>query len=272
MTRRTPRHTPPKTVSTPPPVQPVVAAVPAAMSPMEMLSSAMQNPNFKPELLEKLMDLTDRWNREQAQRAFVAAKADAKARIGVIQKNKSVKYENRDGKGKTSYDYAGLDDMYEEVVPVLAEYGLTHSYRSVQEGTTLKITCVLSHRDGHVEPGAEIGGPNDSSGGKNAIQAISSTATYLQRVTLALTLGLAAGKDDDGKAAGIVAFASPGQIKTIIGLMADTETSIKTDEGEPTAFANFLQERYAVEELTTLTPPQADNLIKVLGKKKGAMS
>src|SRR6185503_4639414 len=44
----------------------------------------------------------------------------------------------------------------------------------------------------------------DASGSKNAIQAIGSTLTYLQRYSLVQALGLAAAEDDDGKnAAGV---------------------------------------------------------------------
>ena len=42
---------------------------------------------------------------------------------------------------------------------------------------------------------------NDESGNKNAIQAVGSAATYLQRYTLKLALGLAASNDDDAQGA-----------------------------------------------------------------------
>ena len=64
------------------------------------------------------------------------------------------------------------------------------------------MTCVLSHKSGHYEE-TTLSGPPDASGSKNAIQAIGSTLTYLQRYSLVQALGLAAGDDDDGKAAGL---------------------------------------------------------------------
>ena len=53
---------------------------------------------------------------------------------------------------------------------------------------------------GHSEE-TTLSGPADSSGSKNAIQAIGSTLTYLQRYSLVQMLGLAASNDDDGAAA-----------------------------------------------------------------------
>ena len=63
------------------------------------------------------------------------------------------------------------------------------------------MTCVLAHRDGHSEEPSLAAG-RDESGNKNSIQAIGSTVTYLQRMTLKAALGLAASeRDDDAKSA-----------------------------------------------------------------------
>lgn len=241
--------------------QPPAASEP--VSPMQMLGFALQNPNFNPVALEKLMDLADRWERDRARRAFVTARAKAKAEIGVIQKNKSVKYKGKDGKPDTNFEYAGLDDMYREVVPVLAKYGLSHSYRSSQSGERVCITCVLSHEDGYSEDASELCASDDKSGGKNPIQAMVSAATYLQRVTLALALGLAAGKDDDGKNAGVQAFLTGNQHAAITELMAATGT-----DRDDARFLTYLKEKFAVDAIDSLSHKQADTVIKTLRQKR----
>lgn len=243
------------------------AALPVAQSPMDMLGAAMIRPDFNPATLEKLMDLADRWERDRTRRAYVSAKAAAKASIGVIQKTKQVKYDSKDkDKPKTAFDYAGLDDMYREVVPALAKHGLSHSYKSRQEGNRVIVTCVLSHEDGYSEDVAELGAGEDQSGGKNAIQAIASTVTYLQRMTLALSLGLAAGKDDDGKASSSpVAFITADQHAKISSLMAETGT--ETDDPR---FLGYLDEKFAVKELMELNLKQADSIIAMLKRKRDA--
>jgi hypothetical protein len=233
-----------------------------AVSPMEMLGIALQKADFNPATLEKLMDLAERWERDQAKRAYVRAKAAAKSEIGVIQKNKRVKYKGKDGKPDTDYAYAGLDDMYREVVPVLAKHGLSHSYRSRQNGNELVLTCVLSHADGHSEDACEIGAKEDIGSGKNAIQAVISTATYLQRVTLALALGLAAGKDDDAKNAGIQVFITAAQVARIDTLMEATQT-----RNDDPRWLDYLKEKFAVEGVNDLSEAQAETLIKMLKRK-----
>jgi hypothetical protein len=64
------------------------------------------------------------------------------------------------------------------------------------------VTCFLTHRMGHKDDGTYIEAPADTSGKKNAIQAVGSTITFLQRYTLLAAVGLApkdAIPDDDGR-------------------------------------------------------------------------
>lgn len=171
---------------------PQMALVPApSPTPMQLLDRALQS-GVEMDKLEKLMELQERWEAREARKAFDAAVADAKAEIPVITKNR---------KGHNS-KYADLGAFAAAVNPVLAKYGLSYRYRSEQEGASIRVTCVLSHRDGHAEETTLSGGA-DTSGSKNSIQAIASTLTYLQRYTLKLALGLADSEgDDDGQAAG----------------------------------------------------------------------
>lgn len=167
------------------------AAPPAqvGMTPMDLLARALERGDGI-DMIEKLMDLQDRHEQKAARRAFDAAVAGAKAKIKPVVKNR---------KGNNS-KYADLSAYAKEVDPILAEFGLSYRYRSQQDGA-IAITCILSHRDGHSEETTLSGGA-DTSGSKNAIQAIGSTVEYLKRYTLTLALGLSSSEaDDDGRAA-----------------------------------------------------------------------
>src|SRR6185295_16714658 len=107
----------------------------------------------------------------------------------------------KNGGSRTNYKYEGFSDIAEHVDPILAKYGLSYRHRPKQDAKVLTITCILAHRDGHSEE-TSLFASNDESGNKNSIQSVGSTATYLQRYTLKLALGLAAAKDDDGRKAG----------------------------------------------------------------------
>ena len=165
-------------------------------TPMEMLSRALMS-GAAPETLEKMLALQERWEKNEAKKAFDRAIAQAKAEIPTIVKDREVSF----GSGKTSYKHEDLAGIAKVVVPVLSKYGLSYRWRSEVVDKMIVVTCILSHEGGHCEENS-LPGPADTSGSKNAIQAIASTVTYLQRYTLKCALGLAAGRDDDGIAAG----------------------------------------------------------------------
>jgi hypothetical protein len=180
-------------------LQQEIPGLPAAnVTPMQLVERAMAAGNL--ELVEKFMALQERWETRQARKAFDAAIAMAKAEIKPILKKQEVDFPAKNGGSRTNYKYEGFSDIAEHVDPILAKHGLSYRHRPKQEGKILTITCILSHRDGCSEETSLFAG-NDESGNKNSIQSIGSTATYLQRYTLKLALGLAAAKDDDGKGA-----------------------------------------------------------------------
>lgn len=166
-----------------------VAAL-AAMTPMDMLNHAVSN-GAGIDVLEKLMGLQERYEASQARKAFDAAIAKAKAEIPVISKNR---------KGHNDKRYADFAAFASVVDPIIGRYGISYRFRTTQNDK-ISVTCVLSHEAGHYEENT-LSGPADATGAKNAIQAIGSTLTYLQRYSLTQALGLAASEDDDGKAAG----------------------------------------------------------------------
>lgn len=172
------------------------SSVPAAITPMGMLEKAVTS-GASMEVVEKLLDLQDRWDAKQARRAFDEAMANAKAEIPSITKNRAVDFTTQ--KGRTNYKYEDLDSVASAVGPALSKYGLSYRYRATSNvNEPVTVTCIISHRAGHFEE-LTLAAGRDDSGNKNSIQAISSTMTYLQRISLKAALGLAVSNDDDGQ-------------------------------------------------------------------------
>lgn len=169
------------------------------ITPMVLIERAMAAGNL--DLVERFMQLQERWEANQARKAFDAAISAAKAEIKPIVKNQLVDFPARNGGARTTYAHEDLAQIAREVDPVLAKHGLSYRHRPKQDAKILTITCILSHRDGHFEE-TSLFAANDESGNKNSIQSVGSVATYLQRYTLKLALGLAVTKDDDGKGSG----------------------------------------------------------------------
>ncbi len=167
-----------------------------AVSPMAMIERAIAT-GATVEMIDKLMTLQERHEANLGRRAFDEAIAKAKAEIPPIFKNRSVGYETS-GK-KVGYQFEDLGEIARTVDPILSRYGLSYRFRTKQEGAAVIVTCVLSHQAGFFEE-TTLQGQADNSGSKNAIQAVGSTVTYLQRYTLKAALGLAATTDSDGAA------------------------------------------------------------------------
>lgn len=168
-----------------------------SVTPAQMLAIAVQQ-GADLQKLEKLMELQERWEANQARKSFDAAISAAKAEIKPVVKKREVDFPARNGGSRTNYKYEDLAAIADAVDPILSKYGLSYRHRAKQDGKLLTVTCILSHRDGHFEE-TTLFANNDESGNKNAIQSIGSAATYLQRYTLKLALGLAATKDDDAR-------------------------------------------------------------------------
>jgi len=167
------------------------------MNPVQMLSYAVEQ-GRDVAVIEKLMDLQERWEKTQARKAYDNAIAAAKAQIPIISKNQWVGFENRQG-GETNYRHEDLAEISRIVTPILAKHGLSYRFRTGKsESGDVEVTCIISHRDGYAEENT-LSAPPDTSGKKNAIQSVGSTITYLQRYTLKAALGLAAGNDDDAR-------------------------------------------------------------------------
>lgn len=169
---------------------------PIPMTPMDMLAAAVSQ-GADMEKLQKLMDLQERWEANNARKAFVAAMSQFKSEPIKILKRKDVNIP-----GGAKFSHATLADVVDGCCSALSKYGLSHKWETRQEGEQITVTCIVTHRDGHSERVSLTARPDDS-GKKNSIQQLASTVTYLERYTLMAATGLAAkDMDDDGRGAG----------------------------------------------------------------------
>ena len=172
---------------------------------LAIISRAASDPRVDMDKFERLLAMQEKLELAQERREFNAAMASAKAEIGPVLKNREVDFTSP--KGRTNYRYEDFAEVARTVDGPLSKHGLSYRFRATQEGKggdadprRVRVTCIVS-RGGYSEE-TELVAFEDHSGNKNSIQAIASTATYLQRATLKLALGLAAGADDDSRAGG----------------------------------------------------------------------
>jgi len=215
------------------------------VTPMDMLNRAVSS-GADLDMIEKLMNLQERWEASNARKQFDAAVAEAKAEIKPVVRNAT---------GHNSKKYADFAAIASAVDPIISKHGLSYRFRTSQTDK-IAVTCILSHKSGHYEE-TTLCGPADTSGNKNAIQSIGSTLTYLQRYSLVQALGLAASNDDDGKLAGNGEAITLEQVEELIAL-ADEVGADKE------AFCRYFQ----VDGFANISAKEFPRAVAALNKKR----
>lgn len=166
-----------------------------------VIERAALNPAIDVAKMSALLDMQERILNRQSQQAFATAFAEMQPELPeVIEKSKA-----------HNSNYASLEDINDAVKPILAKHGFGLSFRVNQDNGTIKVTGILSHRDGHSES-TDLAGSADTSGSKNAIQGIGSSVSYLKRYVLCALLNISTrGQDDDG-AGGVIALEDAAEI------------------------------------------------------------
>jgi hypothetical protein len=228
---------------------------------MAIISRAATDPNFDTDRLMKLLELKERYDATEARKAFTVAMAAFKADPPKIVKNKHVAYRNNKG-GTTEYDHATHSEVTEKIAAGLGAHGLSHHWNVEQHEGRIRVTCVITHSLGHSEKVA-LTATADDSGSKNAIQAVGSTITYLQRYTLLAATGLTSADmdrdDDDGTAAEPMARITEKQI-------ADLEALITEVGADRAKFLRYLK----VESLDEILVASYSTAVAALEAKRRA--
>lgn len=160
-----------------------------------MLRAVEQGGKEAVEALAELIALRNQEEDRAAERAMVEALAAFQEDCPPIKRTA----DGHHGK------FASLDEIVRVVRPLLAKHGLTFAHNgTMTEDGRVRVTCTLEHVAGATRT-ATFEGPPDKSGGKNPIQEMASTRSYLRRYTLTDVLGLSTEADDDAASAGPVA-------------------------------------------------------------------
>ena len=201
--------------------------------------------------LERLMDLKERFEANEARKAFHQAMSEFKKVPITIAKDKvNAQYKSK---------YAGIGNIVGTINAAMAPFGLNARWSFTQE-EKITVTCVLSHTLGHSES-VSLSGVPDTSGSKNLLQQIKSTITYLESATFQAVTGIVASdEDDDGNGSGQkVAVISESQA-------LDLETMVTDTKADKAAFFRY----FKIESFGDLPAQKYGQAIAMLKKKGGA--
>lgn len=225
----------------------IVVAQP--VTPMDLIARA-QSSNASIEQMQQLFELQLRYEANEARKAYNQAMSSFRNECPTI---------DRARKGHNT-KFAGLAESIEAIKPFLSKNGLSHQWKTKQDGSNITVECTVTHILGHSESTSLTAAP-DSTGSKNAIQAIGSTVSYLERYTLYAILGLSSREmDDDGKGAGkAVETITEDQAHNIMALAAEVKANLD-------GFCAY----YKIAEVADLPASKYNQAIATLEKKRGA--
>lgn len=199
---------------------------------LQVIQRAAADPQCDIEKMERLMAMHERMQAVSASAAFNAAMAEMQCELPSIAER---------GKGHGTVRYATLEDINDVIKPIMQKYGFAVSFKVEHAQAGISVTGILMHRQGHREQTTMLL-PTDTSGSKNAVQAVGSSTSYGKRYVLCALLNISTrGEDDDGYAATPAATITEQQAKSVRALLAkckpETQTGFTGIYGEPEEIA-----------------------------------
>ena len=173
---------------------------PATGGVLQVIEKVCSNPDMDVEKLEKMLDMQERILDKQAEQSFQIALSQMQAEMPVIEKNGEIKVGNQ-----VRSKFAKFEDINRQVLPVLQKFGFSITFQTNQAQDAIHVVGVLRHKDGHKES-TMLPIPLDTSGSKNAVQAIGSSVSYGKRYVMCALLNITSTDDDDDGVAAVPAI------------------------------------------------------------------
>lgn len=191
---------------------------------LEVIARAVRDPSVDIDKMERLFALQERIMERDAKMAFVEAKRAMRPELPIITQKGHIVIRDKNDPNKIIQDtpFAKFEDINEAVMPIVTRHGFDLAFKNgLAPDGKVRVTTILSHTAGHAED-TYFDLPHDSSGSKNAVQAIGSSTSYAKRYGVIAILNLTImGEDDDGVKGGAPATLSEKQASDIEALIED---------------------------------------------------
>lgn len=175
---------------------------------MLMMERIAKNKEVDVEKMREVKELGMSLLNDQRRAAFDDALAQMQDELPVITARGRLEIRAKDASGGRggallqSTPYAKWEDINEVIKPVLKKFGFVLRFKTglTEDGRVLVTGILAGH--GHREE-SMFSLPHDSTGSKNAVQAIGSSTSYGKRYAAGALLNITSrGEDDDGKKGG----------------------------------------------------------------------
>lgn len=173
---------------------------PSIITPDQLIARCISE-GGDPDRMAKYLDLKMRWDAYNSKINFDNALEKFRQSEVIVKATKQVSIATKSGDDIT-YWHAELDKATEIVDESLRKFGITHFWKPGIAVDGKPTMALVLRGFGHTEEMGAMIGPPDTSGSKNAMQAVGSTMKYQARYVMLYSLGIVPkGPDDDGRAA-----------------------------------------------------------------------
>lgn len=186
--------------------------VPQGAQMLDIISAAVMRQDVSVDTIERLLDAQIKAMDKQAVIEF----NQAKARLKFPTIKKSSKSHNN--------KYAKYEDIHKVVFPIYSKEGFSISFSEDVTGSGRVYTAKLAHSGGHYETASMVL-PADTSGSKNAIQAIGSTVSYAKRYLTCMLFNIVTADEDDDGYAGAIETITDEQARVIEEWIESTQSN-----------------------------------------------
>ena len=193
---------------------------------MQIISRAAADPACDLDKMERLLSMKERIDKEENSRQFNADMDSMQIEMPSVAER---------GTGH-NIKYATFEDINDVAKPIMSKYGFAVSFKVVETDRGVRVTGLLLHRSGHREE-TEMTFPSDTSGSKNAVQALGSSISYAKRYIMSAMLNITTrGEDDNGFAAvpdAIVSFSQAAELNALLArCKPETQTGVSNIYGD----------------------------------------
>lgn len=202
---------------------------------LEVIARAVRDPSVDIDKMERLFAMQERVQAQQSKIAFTEAKIAMREELPVIDmRGRIVIKDKNTGEVIQETAFARFEDIHAEVMPILTKHGFDLSFKNgLGPDGKVRVTTILDHIAGHSEE-TYFDLPHDSSGSKNAVQAVGSSTSYAKRYGVLSILNIrVAGEDDDANTAIPVQPISVKQYD-------DLQKLITATQSDPDKFVSYL--------------------------------
>lgn len=226
---------------------------------LQIIERAAQNPDVDIDKMERLLAMQERIWERNAKQAFTEAKIAMRPKLPEISMRGRIIIREK-GKPENILQetpFARFEDIHEAVMPILSAHGFDLAFKnSLAPDGKVRVTTILSHVDGHSEE-TYFDLPHDSSGSKNAVQAVGSSTSYGKRYGVLNILNIrVCGEDDDGEKGGTEGI-SEAQYQELAALISEVGADLDK-------FTRFLR----VPSLSDLPADRFEDAKKALEAKR----